>query len=93
MPNIFPRRGKRPESSKIIYSWKLSISPSTMFWLKSWRKMVLFGLTGFYGWLEAQQKEKLWRLLKYLQTFVVEPWVVIGDFNAYLHASEKKSGR
>ena len=50
-------------------------------------------LIGFYGWLEAQQKEKLWRLLKYLQTFVVEPWVVIRDFNAYLRASEKKSRR
>ena len=50
-------------------------------------------LTGFYGWSEAQQKENSWRLLKYLQSFVVGPWVVIGDFNAYLHASEKKSVR
>ena len=48
-------------------------------------------LTGFYGWLKAQQKKKSWRLLKYLQTFVVRPWVVMGNFNAYLHASEKKS--
>ena len=38
-------------------------------------------LTGFYGWPNAQQKENSWRLLKYLQTFVVGPWVVIGDFN------------
>ena len=53
----------------------------------------IWHLTGFYGWLEAQQKEKLWRLLKYLRTFVVEPWLVIRDFNAYLHASEKKSRR
>ena len=50
-------------------------------------------LTGFYEWPEAQQKENSWRLLKYLQSFVVRPWVVIGDFNAYLHASEKKSVR
>ena len=50
-------------------------------------------LTGFYGWPNAQQKVNSWRLLKYLQTFVVGPWVVIGDFNAYLHASEKKSAR
>ncbi|XP_075674939.1 uncharacterized protein LOC142644147 [Castanea sativa] len=50
-------------------------------------------LTGFYGWPDAQQKENSWRLLKYLQTFVVGPWVVIGDFNAYLHASEKESAR
>ena len=50
-------------------------------------------LTCFYGWLKAQQKEKSWRLLKHLQTFVVGPWLVIGDFNVYLHASEKKSRR
>ena len=51
------------------------------------------GFEKLYGWPEAQQKEKLWRLLKYLRTFVVEPWLVIRDFNAYLHASEKKSRR
>ena len=50
-------------------------------------------LTCFYGWPEAQQKEKSWRLLEYLKTFVVGPWLVIGDFNAFLHALEKKSRR
>ena len=50
-------------------------------------------LIGFYGWPKAQQKENSWRLLKYLQSFVVGPWVVFGDFNAYLHASEKESVR
>ena len=50
-------------------------------------------LTDFYGWPEAQQKEKSWQLLEYLKTFVDGPWVVIGDFNAFLHASEKKSTR
>ena len=44
------------------------------------------------GW-SAQQKENSWKLLKHLQTFVKGPWVVIGDFNAYLHAWEKKSRR
>ena len=50
-------------------------------------------LTCFYGWPKAQQKEKSWRLLEYLRTFVEGPWMVIGDFNAFLHASEKKSRR
>ena len=50
-------------------------------------------LTCFYGWSEAQQKEKSWRLLEYLKTFVDGPWLVVGDFNAFLHASEKKSER
>ncbi|XP_075663965.1 uncharacterized protein LOC142633609 [Castanea sativa] len=50
-------------------------------------------LTCFYGWPEAQQKEKSWRLLEHLKTFVEGPWLVIGDFNAFLHASKKKSKR
>ena len=48
-------------------------------------------LTGFYGWLEAQKKERSWRLLEHLKTFVEGPWMVIRDFNAFLHALEKKS--
>ena len=43
--------------------------------------------------VNAQQKEKSWRLLEYLKTFVEGPWLVIGDFNAFLHATEKKSKR
>ena len=48
-------------------------------------------LTGFYGWPDAQQKENSWKLLKHLQTFVKGSWVVIGDFNVYLHVGEKKT--
>ena len=50
-------------------------------------------LTRFCGWLEEQQKEKSWRLLAHLKSFVVRPWLAIGDFNAFLNASEKKSRR
>ena len=50
-------------------------------------------LTGFSGWPEAQQKEKSWQLLQDLKTFVEGPWMVIGDFNAFLHASKKQSTR
>ena len=39
------------------------------------------------------KKEKSWRLLEYLKTFVEGPWLVIGNFNAFLHASKKKSKR
>ena len=30
-------------------------------------------LTCFYGWSKAQQKEKSWRLLEYLKSFVKGP--------------------
>ena len=50
-------------------------------------------LTGFYGWPEAQQKERSWRLLEHLKTFMEGPWMIIGDFNAFFHALEKKSRR
>ena len=50
-------------------------------------------LTGFYGWLEANQQEKSWKLLTHLKTYVDGPWLCIGDLNAFLHASEKQSKR
>lgn len=46
-------------------------------------------LTCFYGWSVVQEREKLWKLLAHLRTFVDGPWLYIIDFNAFLHASEK----
>ena len=48
-------------------------------------------LTRFYGWSKANQREKSRKLLAYLKTYVDGPWLCIGDFNAFLHASEKQS--
>ena len=48
-------------------------------------------LTGFHGWSEANQKCKSWALLKHISSFVDGPWCCVGDFNAFLHASEKLS--
>ncbi|XP_030924482.1 uncharacterized protein LOC115951403 [Quercus lobata] len=50
-------------------------------------------LIGFYGWPEAQKKVRSWRLSEHLKTFIEGPWMIIGDFNAFLHALEKKSRR
>lgn len=50
-------------------------------------------LTGFYGWLEASQKEKSWKLLSHLKDFIDGSWLCIGDFNAFLSSSEKLSQR
>ena len=48
-------------------------------------------LTCFYGWPEACQKPHSWALLNHLRSFVDGPWCCVGDFNAILHSSEKKS--
>ncbi|XP_075665089.1 uncharacterized protein LOC142634697 [Castanea sativa] len=51
----------------------------------------LWFLTGFYGWPELSQKHKSWALLRHLYSLVTGPWCCIGDFNAFLHSSEKLS--
>lgn len=48
-------------------------------------------LTGFYGWPKSCQKQKSWALLRHLSSFVDGPWCCIGDFNTFLHLSEKLS--
>ena len=48
-------------------------------------------LTCFYGWPKASQKCKSWALLSHVATLVHGPWLCIGDFNAILLSSKKKS--
>ena len=48
-------------------------------------------LACFYGWPGANQKTKSWALLSHFSTLVNGPWCSIGDFNAILYATEKKS--
>ena len=48
-------------------------------------------LIGFYGWPKVAQKEKSWKLLSHLTNFIDEPWLCIGDFNAFLSSSKKLS--
>ena len=50
-------------------------------------------MTRFYGWPDAQQKFKSWKLLAYLKNFVDGPRLCVGDFNAILNTSEKLSIR
>ena len=39
----------------------------------------------------TQNKERSWKLLAHLKTFVEGPWLVMEDFNAFLNASEKQN--
>ena len=49
--------------------------------------------TGFYGWPEAQHKEKSWQLLEHLRSLVNGAWLCARDFNAILNSAEKLSLR
>ena len=46
-------------------------------------------LTGFYGWLEEQNKLESWRLLRHLHSRSLVPWICCGDFNEILSLEEK----
>lgn len=48
--------------------------------------------TGFYGWLEEQQKKESWHLLKHLHSRCSFPWLGCGDFNEILCSEEKQGG-
>ncbi|XP_075665004.1 uncharacterized protein LOC142634590 [Castanea sativa] len=48
---------------------------------------------GFYGWPEAQHKEKSWKLIEHLKSFVNGAWLCAGDFNAILNSAKKLSVR
>ncbi|GMJ01875.1 hypothetical protein HRI_003856700 [Hibiscus trionum] len=52
----------------------------------SWR------CTGFYGAPEVQNRAAAWDLLRQLDDIPQVPWLVIGDFNVILFASEKVGG-
>ncbi|GMI85864.1 hypothetical protein HRI_002255700 [Hibiscus trionum] len=52
----------------------------------SWR------CTGFYGAPETHMRDEAWRVLRSLDDSHGCPWLVIGDFNEILFASEKRGG-
>ncbi|GMI66103.1 hypothetical protein HRI_000279600 [Hibiscus trionum] len=49
--------------------------------------------TGFYGNSVESQRSLSWDLLRSLDTNRTSPWLVAGDFNEVMPASEKKGGR
>ncbi|GMI84759.1 hypothetical protein HRI_002145200 [Hibiscus trionum] len=53
----------------------------------SWR------FTGFYGAPEVENRAASWNLLRQLNDLPDFPWMVMGDFNELLFASEKSGGR
>lgn len=50
-------------------------------------------LTCVYGPPYLNQKEKFWSDLSQMSNNIVEPWMLIGDFNEVLTASEKRGGK
>ncbi|XP_057444772.1 uncharacterized protein LOC130737018 [Lotus japonicus] len=51
-----------------------------------------FLVTFVYGSPNVSLRDFLWRELRQLASHITEPWVVMGDFNTYLHASDKVGG-
>lgn len=49
-------------------------------------------VTFVYGSPNISVRDFLWRELRRLASTISEPWMVMGDFNAYLHASDKVGG-
>lgn len=49
-------------------------------------------LTGLYGYPEAENKEKTWRIMRQLKDANSLPWLCFGDFNCILAHEEKKGG-
>ncbi|XP_057425973.1 uncharacterized protein LOC130719367 [Lotus japonicus] len=49
-------------------------------------------VTFVYGSPNISVRDFLWRELRRLASTISEPWMVIWDFNAYLHASDKVGG-
>lgn len=49
--------------------------------------------TGVYGEAHVEHKEKTWETLHSLISVLRVPWLMAGDFNEVLFASEKEGGR
>lgn len=52
----------------------------------------LWFLTGVYGSPRLSDRDELWHNLRNLSQSTVGPWVLLGDFNAYIYSSEKWGG-
>ena len=49
-------------------------------------------ITAFCASPAHSNRKFLWKELSRLATYLVEPWLIGGDFNSFLHISEKKGG-
>ncbi|XP_062005742.1 uncharacterized protein LOC133722901 [Rosa rugosa] len=50
---------------------------------------IAWRLSGFYGHPTTSESHRTWTLLRELSVQSALPWIVVGDFNEVLHASEK----
>ncbi|CAN0912744.1 hypothetical protein LINGRAHAP2_LOCUS27522 [Linum grandiflorum] len=71
-----------------------SVSSSTQFIHMEGKNdtMGVFYLTAIYGNPSAQKLDELWDALRNLTNLIINPWMLIGDFNALLASNEKKGG-
>ncbi|CAH9133147.1 unnamed protein product [Cuscuta epithymum] len=59
-------------------------------WVRMEDEKPTWRFTGFYGFPERHRRRESWELLRLLSSRSQLPWLVMGDFNDILFASEKK---
>lgn len=73
----------------LIRDLKVKYEASLMFLFETHRA---WGVTAVYGSPHRALRQSLWDEIRDISHDMVGPWCAIGDFNAFLHASEKEGG-
>lgn len=70
----------------------LVVTPQLIHWQIILNNSDSLLISCIYAFDEARYRRELWHDLSNIALNVVEPWVVLGDFNAILHSKDKSRG-
>lgn len=75
--------------------WKVEVLNSTNQFVHlqvTWKRSIVWLVTIVYASASYVRRQELWDELSNLATNIVDPWVVLGDFNDILVDHERKGG-